>query len=150
MIHFSLIYSFIHSFIYSNVSPKNPIEKKKKNWSEFFGSRRKKGKEKGGAHSSRRLTKSSVSSINLLGEFSSYALKTDPGDILWTSGCSWLVHFSSNHKSFTIVIKGRRRKIPFGTQSCSVGIGNEVMLPYNNNHWNETSGLVSSKKRPPT
>ena len=136
MIHFSLIpsHSFIHSFIYSNVSPKNPIKKKnkkklcKRSKSPNQKKKRKiflqyieayltsisgepcvhyynfqkqkkldqnfsvhdKGKERKGGetHSSRRLTKSSVSSINLLGEFSSYALKTDPGNILWTSGCS--------------------------------------------------------------
>ena len=123
------------------------ISRKKKK-SELFGSQFTGGWE-GAAHSNRRLTKSSVSSIDFLGEIARYALKADPGDILGTSGCSCIVYFSRNHEGIRIVTKGRRREIPFGTQSWSVRIGNEVVLPYNNSHWNETSGLVSSKEDHP-
>ena len=99
-------------------------------------------------HISRRLTKSSVSSVNYLGELATglarYVNKADPIYILGTSGCSWSVHFSRNHKGITIVLsKGRRREIPFGTQSCCPGgIVNEVMLPYNNNKNNKNKKAI--------
>ena len=87
----------------------------------------------GTTHISRRLTKSSVGSVDLLGELASYALEADPVDILGTSRprCSYLVHFSRNHEGIRIPLKSRRGEIPFGTQSCSaVGSRNVIVLPY--------------------
>ena len=73
---------------------------------------------------------SGVSSVDLLGELARYAFEAEPADIFRTCGCSRLVYFSRNHEGIGTLIKGRRGEVPFGTRSCSVGIGNEVVLSY--------------------
>ena len=85
----------------------------------------------GRTHSSRRLTKSGVSSVDHLSELASYAVEADPVDILGTGWRGYTYLFSCNHEGIGISIKGGRGEVPFGTQSCSVvGIGNEVVLSY--------------------